>query len=374
MPAARPSASRAERGGILRPAYVTLVASGEIEADPAQARVVARFEALLGRLAEAATRPQGQRARPPVRSRQGRRRRSEGLYVCGEVGRGKTMLMDLFYDAAPTALGEAPRAFQRLHERCPRAHLPPSQRGQGGTAKGDDPIRAGRRRSRREARLLCFDEFSVTDIADAMILGRLFTHLFELGVVVVATSNVAPDRLYEGGLNRALFLPFVELLKEHMEVVRSKRGPTTGSRSCRRATIYLVRPRPERDAALDAAFLRLTGAAPGQAERCSPSRAVPLVPQAAMGVARFSFADLCETPSDRPIFSRSAAAFHTLVLDDVPVIEAARRDVAKRFITLIDTLYDRGVKLVVSAAAEPAALYPLRTAARRSSSSVPLPA
>jgi cell division protein ZapE len=227
-----------------------------------------------------------------------------------------------------------------------------------GTVKGDDPIPPVAAALAADASLLCFDEFSVSDIADAMILGRLFKALFEHGVVVVATSNVEPKRLYEDGLNRALFLPFVALLEAHMDVMQLASRTDYRLEKLSAAETYIVGLGPKADAALDQAFRRLTGHEQGEERILAVKGRSLRIPHAAMGVARASFAELCEAPLGPADYLALAEAFHTLVLDRVPIIEAGRRDVAKRFITLIDSLYDRGVKLVVSAAAEPAALYP----------------
>ena len=198
--------------------YDALVESGAIERDPAQTDLVARLDGLIRDLA--ATPPP---EKPGVLGRLFGRKPEpmagpRGLYVWGLVGRGKTMLMDMFHEAAPAPKRRVHfHAFMGdVHERIHRHRQAVKQ----GTAKGDDPIQPVAEALAAEARLLCFDEFTVTDIADAMILGRLFTALFARGVVMVATSNVEPDRLYEGGLNRALFLPFIDQLKERVAVVR----------------------------------------------------------------------------------------------------------------------------------------------------------
>jgi cell division protein ZapE len=336
--------------------YRALVAAGEIEADAAQAAIVARLDQLAAALAA------GEASRGGFLSRLlGGARPAEapkGVYVWGEVGRGKTMLMDLFFDSVPDRVAKRRVHFNGFmndaHERI-FAHR---NAVKAGTAKGDDPIVPVADGLAAEARLLCFDEFSVTDIADAMILGRLFTRLFADGVTVVATSNVEPRRLYEGGLNRALFLPFIDLLERHMEVMRLEARTDYRLEKLSAGSTYVVGLGQDADRQLDAAFRRLTGAAHRDPRSLAVKGRNLVIPQARLGVARASFADLCEAPLGPADFLAIAATFHTLVLDHVPVIDVARRDVAKRFITLIDSLYDRGVKLVVSAAAEPSALYP----------------
>jgi cell division protein ZapE len=208
-----------------------------------------------------------------------------------------------------------------------------------------------------EAKLLCFDEFTVTDIADAMILGRLFGALFQRGVTVVATSNVEPDRLYEGGLNRALFLPFVAELKDRVEVLRLDSRTDFRLEKLGGASVYHVPADAAARDALDRAFTGLTGKPKGRPASIRVKGRDVVVPQEAAGVARFRFDDLCAQPLGASDFMALANTFHTIILDDIPVMGEANRNEAKRFITLVDTLYDAHVKLVASAAAEAQALY-----------------
>ena len=190
-----------------------------------------------------------------------------------------------------------------------------------------------------------------------MILGRLFTQMFERGVVVVATSNVEPSELYEDGLNRALFVPFIALLLERMDVLRLDARTDFRMEKLIDVKVWLVPADAAADDALDAAWRRLTGGRNGKALDLIVKGHRLHVPRAAMGVARFGFHDLCEQPLGAIDYLRIAHEFHTIVIDHVPVMTYADRNEAKRFIALIDTLYDAGVKLVASAAAEPAALY-----------------
>jgi cell division protein ZapE len=208
-----------------------------------------------------------------------------------------------------------------------------------------------------EAWLLCFDEFHVTDIADAMILGRLFAKLFELGTVVVATSNVAPDDLYEGGLNRALFLPFIAQIKDHMDVLRLDARTDFRLEKLVGVKMWLVPPDDAAAAALDRAWAKMTGKAPCKPRDISIKGRILRVPCSSHGVARFSFADLCEAPLAASDYLRLARDYHTILLDRIPVMDYPERNAARRFISLIDTLYDNAVKLMASAAAEPASLY-----------------
>ena len=209
-----------------------------------------------------------------------------------------------------------------------------------------------------EARLLCFDEFQVTDVADAMILGRLFEQLLGAGTVIVATSNVAPDNLYEGGLNRQLFLPFIALITARLDVLELSGPLDYRLHRLSGHPVYLTPLSATSDAAMDAAWQRLTDCARGEPARLTVFGRTLLVPEAARGVARFSFSDLCEKPLAAADYLEIARHFHTILLDRIPVLAPARRDAARRFVLLIDTLYDQGVKLICSAEASPDRLYP----------------
>jgi cell division protein ZapE len=228
----------------------------------------------------------------------------------------------------------------------------------GNGSNGAEPIGPVAEELAREERLLlCFDEFAVNDIADAMILGRLFTRLFESGVVLVATSNMPPDDLYAGGLNRQLFLPFIDLLKRHVDVVRLEARTDFRLEKLIAAPVYVTPLGPDADRALDAAWRRLTGTDKGTPGTLRVLGRDLAVPQASKGVARFSFDELCGMPLGTADYMKIAHDFHTLVLDRIPVMDETGRNEAKRFINLIDILYGHRVKLVASAAAEPEGLF-----------------
>jgi cell division protein ZapE len=334
--------------------YDALVAAGQIEADSAQRAVVRRLDALRDALVEYRL----ARKSSPLGWLFGRRTPAapQGLYLYGAVGGGKTMLMDLFFAAAPA------RRKRRVHFHAFMADVHARihewrETLKRGEVKGSDPVAPVAAALAQEAWLLCFDEFSVTDIADAMILARLFEALFAAGVVVVATSNVVPDRLYEGGLNRALFLPFIALLEKRMAVVALASRTDFRLEKLSGAPVYYVPANEKAHAALGQAFKILTGVARGVPLSLPVLGREVAVPEAAANVARFSFADLCEKPLGAADYLIIARHFHTLLIDAIPILSPERRNEAKRFIILIDALYDQHVKLIASAAAEPQELF-----------------
>jgi len=346
MPSTPPSSFRTH--------YEQLVSSGAIERDAAQAAAAEAFADLEKRLSTyKPVRKQGllgrlfaDKSEPPPR----------GLYIHGEVGRGKTMLMDLFFQQSPIAHKRRAHFHEFMAEVHERIYGFRQNIARGELADGD-VIALTAQSIFDEAWLLCFDEFHVTDIADAMILGRLFSKLFELGTVVVATSNVAPEDLYKGGLNRALFLPFIAQISDHMDVLRLDARTDFRLEKLAGVKMWLVPADRDADAALDKAWGRMTGNAPCKPRDISIKGRVLRVPCSAHGVARFSFADICEKPLAASDYLRLAHDYHTLLIDRIPVMDYPERNAAKRFIALIDTLYDNAVKLMASAAADPVSLY-----------------
>ncbi len=339
------------------PAYRARLRAGELAADPDQALAAEQLQGLWAKL----------RGYDPLPYQTGdgffgrllRRKKVEehidypfGLYLVGEVGRGKSMLMDLFFAAADVARKRRVHFHAFMQDVHTRIHA--YKRANPNT---DDPIPPLADAIANEAVLLCFDEFQVNDIADAMILGRLFQALFARGVVVVATSNTAPDHLFEGQPGRDAFLPFIALIKQHLAVL-----VLDGARDYRRARLrelatWHVPADARARAALDAAFAGLTGGAPAHPERLSVIGRTLAVPQAAEGIARFDFAALCGQPLGPGDYLAIATHFEALVLDDIPRLGPENYDQARRFITLIDALYEHRVKLIASAEATPDQLY-----------------
>jgi cell division protein ZapE len=342
--------------------YRAHLSTGRLKPDPEQARVAEALDALHRALKH--YRPGNGSWLQSLFGLRDTGQAPKGLYIHGTVGRGKSLLMDLFFGGAAVAKKRRVHfnAFmmevhQRIHEWRSLTEEARAARAEFVRDAGEDPIAPVAKRVASESLLLCFDEFQVLDVADAMILGRLFERLFAFGVVVVLTSNTPPDRLYEGGLNRPLFLPFVALIKERLTVLEL--GGARDYRAERMAgvKVYNTPLGSAADAAMEDAWRRLTDGARA-AERVLEVFGRPLiVPRAAAGIARFSFAELCERPLAAADYVVLARNFHTVLLEGIPKLGAEKANEARRFTLLVDTLYDEKAKLICSAAVPASELY-----------------
>jgi cell division protein ZapE len=331
---------------------------GSLRFDPDQELAVEKLEGLSHALV-------GYRlhdGREGWRARLGLTRRREpapqGLYLYGGVGRGKSMLMDLFFETAPVERKQRVHFHQFMLDVHAQMHATRTAlRASGGLKSVDEALPDFARRLAAKAWLLCFDEFHVTDIADAMILGRLFTTLFDLGVVVVATSNWPPDLLYKDGLQRQRFLPFIALLKQRLDVLALDGGTDYRLDRLKGVPVYYYPLGAGTGHRLEEAFAHLTGGDPGEASHLLVSGRRIEIPRSAKGVAWVNFWELCAKPFGAGDFIAIATHFHTVIIDDVPVLSAHQRNEARRFTNLIDALYEHRVNVIVGADGPPEALY-----------------
>lgn len=336
-------------------AYESRVGSGEFSPDPAQVQLAERLDVLL----EAVSNRRLANKSSALGWMFGRKQTSKtprGLYVHGAVGRGKTMLMDMFFELVPAKRKRRAHFHDFMADAHARIHAH-RQKLKNGETKEADPVPPVAAQLFEEAWVLCFDEFSVTDIADAMLLSRLFEQLFKLGCVLVATSNVEPDQLYRDGLNRQLFLPFVGLLKDNVDILNLDARTDYRMETTTRLPVYHRLGEGEGSDAMDLAWKQVTSGKLTAPETVHVKGREVTVPLAGAGAARFGFSDLCEKPLGASDYAAVSERYHTVFVDRVPVLSEAGRNAAKRFITLIDTFYDRKNRLFVSAAAEPEALY-----------------
>lgn len=332
----------------VRQRYDHMVGTGSVTRDPAQERIVGRLDRLIDEIADKRLAQKSSALGWLFAKRPKTPAVVKGLYVYGGVGRGKTMLMDIFFELVPV------RRKRRVHFNDFMADVQDRiqkhrQARKDGTVKEDDPIPPVAKALAEESWVLCFDEFTVTDIADAMILSRLFSALFANGVVLVATSNVAPHDLYRDGLNRQLFVPFIAILERHADVATLDSDTDYRLEKLNRLPVYLSPLGEDTDRRMDEAWHAVTrGRAPTTVEIPLKGRHVT-VPRAAGSCARFSFADLCDAPLGTRDYLAIAERFDTIFIDHVPVLDQTRRNPAKRFILLVDTLYDTKKRVVLSA-------------------------
>ncbi len=335
--------------------YRDAVASGQLKADPIQELAAEKLTSLAHALA--GYQPRSGKKGWMARFGLGAKNESpppQGLYLYGGVGRGKSMLMNLFFDAAPVAKKERVHfhAFMRdIHAEIHRRRQLPMYEEEG------DPIPGMADGIADNATLLCLDEMEIRDIADAMIVGRLFEKLFERGVVVVTTSNRHPDDLYKHGLQRDRFLPFIAIIKQKLDLLELESAQDYRLGRLAGQTVYHAPLGAAADAALDAAWSRLTDdAAPEPDFILVHGRRVE-IPAAAHQVARFTFDDLCRTALGPTDYLAIAAQFSTVIIKDIPAMTEELKDAARRFVTLVDALYEHRTALVCSAAAAPHELY-----------------
>jgi cell division protein ZapE len=327
--------------------YQARVAAGELRPDAGQEAAARALSDLWLQLLQSEEQRQGWLAR----FRRGPA--PKGLYLWGDVGRGKSMLMEVFYHSLPSLLPKRRVHFhafmQEVHQRL---------RDLRATDETTDPLPRLARQLAREAQVLCFDEFHVTDIADAMLLKGLFEALFAAGVVVVATSNWPPEDLYKDGLQRERFLPFIPLLKAHCQVQRLDGPQDYRLAQLGGQDLYLVPHGAETLARLEGIFRIFSGGAPISAEQLTILGRTLSVPRAGGGAAWFAFTELCGQPLGAADYLALAEYFHAIVLVGVPVFDAGTIDQGKRFQTLVDVLYESRTHLACTAAAAPEALCP----------------
>jgi cell division protein ZapE len=339
--------ARAPRKG-LRAIYSEQVRERGFKEDAAQLAAVALLDDLRTRLIEShasASFTDQWLTKLGVRKRKGPQR---GVYLHGGVGRGKTWLMDLFFHSLPFPEKRRRHFYRFMHDVHDELKT---------LAQQEAPLDIVANRIAREARVLCFDELFVTDIADAMILGTLFAALFQRGVTLVATSNVPPRDLYKNGLQRARFMPAIELLEKHTKVLAVAGDIDYRLRQLTQAGTYLSSKAPGTNERLVALFTEL---ADGESANTGTveieDRQIPVVRESD-NVVWFEFSALCEGPRSQNDYIEIARDYQSVIVSNVPKFTASKEDAARRFIALVDELYDRNVNLVLSVAADPADLY-----------------
>lgn len=326
---------------MLLESYTEKVREGELRDDGAQAIVVAQLDKLAQTL-------EARERRGAIGKFLGKNGTPKGIYICGGVGRGKTMLMDLFFADLDV------QAKRRIHFHAFMQDI--HKRRQA--LKDGDVVAHIAMDLAKQAQVLCLDEMQISDIADAMIVGRLFLALMANGTVIVTTSNLLPDELYKDGLNRSLFLPAIKMLETRFDVV-ALASPSDYRLGRVKAWESFVTPLgPQADAHVQKIWERLTDVPKGE------PLVIPIlgrslhVPESAHGCARFSFADLCEAPLGPPDYLALASHFQTVFVESIPALKTSQRNEAKRFVLLIDTLYDAKRHLVASSAQPPERIYP----------------
>ncbi len=336
--------------------YKKKTKEGALKSDAAQERAASELQRLYDELLDLHNRPKKSFFERATRFILPAEAPPKGVYIHGGVGRGKSMLMDMFFECLPDDL---PRRRAHFHEFMIEVHdYIHTRREVDNISDGvDAALPALAARIAEHTQVLCFDEFHVTDVADAMILGRLFTALFDLGVITVCTSNWPPERLYEGGLQRDRFLPFIDLLKERLEIIHLD-SPTDYRKQCLvQEGSYFWPLGKETETRIEGVFRHFTDSAPVKSESFTVKGRKINVKTAAKGAARFTFAQLCEKPHGAEDYLGITKRYNAVFLENVPKLAPNKRNEAKRLMTLIDVLYEAGTKLVISADVPPDQIY-----------------
>lgn len=330
--------------------YNQKIADGTLRSDPVQQKAAIALERLYQDILKVS-----QKRRNWFAFGKTKKDFIKGIYFHGGVGRGKTMLMDMFFECVPDTI---PKRRVHFHEFMIEVHAYINARREDGEPETvDATLPALAERIAERARVLCFDEFHVLDVADAMILGRLFTALFGRGVVVVATTNWPPDKLYEGGLQRERFVPFIELLKTRLEIFHLDNGMDYRAQVLVEEGSYFWPLGEFTQKKITKLFDQLTGFETPKKEHLKIRGREILVEAAVRDTARFTFSQLCERPLGAEDYLKVSKTYKTIFVEGIPRMGYDRRNEAKRFMTLIDTLYDNKTKLIVSADEPPEKLY-----------------
>lgn len=336
--------------------YKMQVSAGLIESDPAQILLARKLDVVLGEVSNRRLASKSSALGWLFARRGAPKAAPRGLYIHGAVGRGKTMLMDMFFQKVPAKRKRRAHFNDFMADVHERIHAHRQKLARGETREAD-PVPPVASQLFSEAWVLCFDEFAVTDIADAMLLSRLFEQLFQRGCVLIATSNVMPENLYREGLNRDLFKPFIKLLEANVDVLDLDSRTDYRLAKTSLMPVYHVLAPGEDNHVLDLAWAEATAGKSVAADTVPvKGRQVP-VKRAGAGAARFNFSDLCDTPLGAGDYMAISSRYHTIFVDRVPQLDRSRRNAAKRFIALVDVLYDRKNRLFVSAETPAAEIY-----------------